>query len=329
VAPELAIAWGADPARPIPVINAAGVRQFTSTWRGDAFVGCEDGSKTTLDLTYIPIALRSGAELRPLSEAMAIGGERRAYWVHCRDHRSGREETQWASRLVLAAGGLNTQRLLFDARDGHRSLPRLPRTLGRRFSPSGDYVALVWKSALLADSSHGPAVGALSRIVDAAGAHRFALGELGLPAHALPVLERVRRSLRRSTFLFAMGRDASGARLSFDGRGLTTDIARSFDSPLYDEIEAALARVVGGYESRRTILNFLRGRGANGLLTVHPLGGCAMGRTAEDGFTDHRGEVFGHVGLFVADGSLYTRSPGIAPSMTIAALAERQADLMA
>lgn len=54
-----------------------------------------------------------------------------------------------------------------------------------------------------------------------------------------------------------------------------------------------------------------------------------MGRTATDGFTDHRGEVFGHPGPFVADGSLYPRSPGIAPSMLIAALAERQAALIA
>jgi choline dehydrogenase-like flavoprotein len=43
---------------------------------------------------------------------------------------------------------------------------------------------------------------------------------------------------------------------------------------------------------------------------------------------DHRGEVFGYPGLFVADGSLYPRSPGIGPSMTIAALAERQASLI-
>lgn len=53
-----------------------------------------------------------------------------------------------------------------------------------------------------------------------------------------------------------------------------------------------------------------------------------MGSSPENGFTNHRGEVFGHPGLFVADGSLYPRSPGIGPSMTIAALAERQATLM-
>src|SRR5690242_15050240 len=46
------------------------------------------------------------------------------------------------------------------------------------------------------------------------------------------------------------------------------------------------------------------------------------------GRVDHRGEVFGHARLFVADGSLYPRAPGIGPSMTIAALAERQATLM-
>ena len=53
-----------------------------------------------------------------------------------------------------------------------------------------------------------------------------------------------------------------------------------------------------------------------------------MGVDPTEGFTDHRGQVFGHPGLYVADGSLYPRSPGIPPSMTIAALAERQASLM-
>jgi cholesterol oxidase len=38
--------------------------------------------------------------------------------------------------------------------------------------------------------------------------------------------------------------------------------------------------------------------------------------------TDPYGEVFGHPGLYVADGSLMPTPLGAAPSMTIAALAE-------
>jgi cholesterol oxidase len=326
---DLAIAWGRDPAHPETVLNAASVEQRSSTFTGDAFVGCQDGSKTTLDLTYVPWALRHGAELRPLCEVLAIGrGAGGGYTVRYRDHRSGQTHEASARRLVLAAGGLNTQRLLFDARDGHGGLPDLPATLGRRFSPNADFGALLWRTAVLHDSSYGPSFGALSRIRGADGL-RFVLGEVGIPVEALPLPGLLRSLLRSSTLLFCMGRDASAGTIGFDGVGLTTSARRSLDPALYAEMESAMMRVARHYHPRRTWAGFLTGRDPDGLFTVHPLGGCAMGRTAEEGFTDHVGQVFGHPGLFVADGSLYPRSPGIPPSMTIAALAERQADLMA
>ena len=64
------------------------------------------------------------------------------------------------------------------------------------------------------------------------------------------------------------------------------------------------------------------------LVTPHPLGGCNMGTTPSSGVVDHRGEVFGHPGLYVADGSIVPRPIGVNPSKTIAALAERIAELM-
>jgi cholesterol oxidase len=64
------------------------------------------------------------------------------------------------------------------------------------------------------------------------------------------------------------------------------------------------------------------------LVTPHPLGGCRMADRAADGVVDHRGAVFGYPGLFVADGSVVPSALGLNPSKTIAALAERTADLM-
>jgi cholesterol oxidase len=100
------------------------------------------------------------------------------------------------------------------------------------------------------------------------------------------------------------------------------------DPTIFDDIERTLDRIATPYRARRLWLNAPNGRGAGRLGTVHPLGGCAVGRTPDDGVVDHRGQVFGHPGLYVADGSLYPRSPGVPPSLTIAALAERQAALM-
>ena len=61
------------------------------------------------------------------------------------------------------------------------------------------------------------------------------------------------------------------------------------------------------------------------LITPHPLGGCNMGASAEDGVVDHKGEVFGYRNLFVLDGAIVPEALGVNPSRTIAALAEHAA----
>jgi cholesterol oxidase len=64
----------------------------------------------------------------------------------------------------------------------------------------------------------------------------------------------------------------------------------------------------------------------NNNVTVHPLGGCALGESPEHGVVSagdgSRGQVFGYCGLYVADGSLMPTALGANPSATIAALAE-------
>ena len=44
-----------------------------------------------------------------------------------------------------------------------------------------------------------------------------------------------------------------------------------------------------------------------------------------DGVVDHKGEAFGHPGLYVVDGSIVPVPIGRDPTRTIAALAERSA----
>lgn len=325
--PDLAVALGSDPRLPEKVINAAGVVQFTSRYQGDALVGCTDGSKTTLDLTYIPLALKNGAELRPLCEVIEVGAFNGGYRVRYLDHRTRKIGMEEAPRLILAAGGLNTQRLLYAARDTHRTLPRISPMLGRRFSPNADMAHVVWRSKKLHDSSFGPSFGAFTR-VESEGKYRFLVGEVGFPVGALPLPWPLSSWLRNSTVLFCMGRDASTGTVSFDGEGLRTSLARSMDRRIFDEIEEAVQRIAGQYEPSRIFFNLFSGKGSEGLFTVHPLGGCSMADSPEQGVTNHLGEVFGHRSLYVADGSLYPKSPGLPPSLTIAALAERQAALM-
>jgi cholesterol oxidase len=57
--------------------------------------------------------------------------------------------------------------------------------------------------------------------------------------------------------------------------------------------------------------------------TAHIFGGAVMGRNAEEGVIDDQNRVFGYKNLFVCDGSMISSNPGVNPSLTITAIAER------
>jgi cholesterol oxidase len=57
--------------------------------------------------------------------------------------------------------------------------------------------------------------------------------------------------------------------------------------------------------------------------TAHILGGCCLGADAAEGVIDARHRVFGYEGLYVVDGSAVSANPGVNPSLTITAMAER------
>ena len=57
--------------------------------------------------------------------------------------------------------------------------------------------------------------------------------------------------------------------------------------------------------------------------TAHILGGACMGGSADEGVIDDRHQVHGYPGLYVIDGAAISANPGVNPSLTITALAER------
>jgi cholesterol oxidase len=57
--------------------------------------------------------------------------------------------------------------------------------------------------------------------------------------------------------------------------------------------------------------------------TAHILGGAVIGATPAEGVVDARNRVFGYENLLITDGSAVPANPGVNPSLTITALAER------
>jgi choline dehydrogenase-like flavoprotein len=88
-------------------------------------------------------------------------------------------------------------------------------------------------------------------------------------------------------------------------------------NPMWRLLPSAMGQILDGGEI------------GGAVLTVHPLGGCAMAEHAGQGVVNHLGQVFAgehggnvHAGLVVLDGSIVPSALGINPCLTIAALSE-------
>jgi cholesterol oxidase len=123
--------------------------------------------------------------------------------------------------------------------------------------------------------------------------------------------------------LLGMGRDTPDGRMFLrDGR-LDLDWKTDKSNAYFEHVRTTsreVAHSLGGKFADNPIW-FLRR-----VITVHPLGGCPMGRFPSEGVVDSYGNVFGYPGLYVADGSVMPGPVGPNPSLTIAALADRFAD---
>jgi cholesterol oxidase len=122
--------------------------------------------------------------------------------------------------------------------------------------------------------------------------------------------------------MLGMGRDIPNGKMELRGGKLNIDWRIEASKPYFDRVRETMRSIAGELgASYRDPLERI-----NRLVTVHPLGGCPMGRDAGEGVVNSYGEVFGYRGLYIADGSVMPGPVGPNPSLTIAALADRFAD---
>ncbi|HSE81310.1 MAG TPA: GMC family oxidoreductase [Gaiellaceae bacterium] len=385
ILPKLAVTFanaGEEAAVGVPIReehpNMYGVPRYTCRLVGECDIGCNFGSKNTLDLNYLSEAKRLGAEIWPLREVRSLAPrEGGGYLVRHVEHdladegrkirtddprlRPLRELT--CERLVLAAGTLGSTYLLLRSRD---AFPGLSPRLGSRFGGNGDLLTFALDAKRPLQPSFGPVITSALRVpdkldggegrgfyVEDAGypdfvswlvqatqgpgalwrfrqvAARIIVGllrrtpEVDLSAEVAQLLSDTRLAAG-SLPLLGMGRDIPDGNMELIGDDrLQVDWVKAKSSPFFDRLgdfAEDIAEALGARFKRNP--TWYLGR----LITVHPLGGCPMGRVPEEGVVDPYGEVFGYPGFTIADGSVMPGPVGPNPSLTIAALAERFAD---
>jgi cholesterol oxidase len=340
-----------------PWINAQGQQQGTCVHCGNCDIGCQVKAKNTLDLNYIPLAEKHGAEVRALHIVSTIKPIDGGYAVHFSRIESGRliagQDT--ATRVIVAAGSLGSTELLLRCRDLHRTLPKISQHLGQRWSSNGDFLTPASYKNRRVAPTEGPTITCAIDFLDGKEqGKKFFIEDGGFPnllrnflksrskrwRKDHPVLRWMLHTMGSDAPLnnimpwFGQSMDAANGRL-YLGRPwyapwrrqlkLDWDVAESEDviSAMVD-MHKRLSSATGGEAHVPPTWSVLKN-----LVTPHPLGGCNMGTTAADGVVDHRGQVFGYVNLFVADGAIVPRAIGLNPSRTIAALAERISEKIA
>ncbi len=124
--------------------------------------------------------------------------------------------------------------------------------------------------------------------------------------------------------LFSMGRDTPDGNMTLTNDDyLDVDWNRKSSTPFFNDLRKTARRVAGVLDAK-----FMDSPPwyLSRSVTVHPLGGCPMGRDAREGVVDSYGRVFDHPGFVIADGSVLPGPVGPNPSTTIAAIAHRAAD---
>jgi cholesterol oxidase len=161
--------------------------RYTCRMCGECNVGCNYGSKNTLDYTYLSAAHRAGAEIRTLCEVRSfeprVGG---GYSIHYVQHDLENEghklvthdphvlplQTITADRLILSAGTFGSTFLLLKNRS---AFPHISNLLGTRFSGNGDLINFAVRCSdsssgkqmpRLIDGGYGPVITSAVRFAD-------------------------------------------------------------------------------------------------------------------------------------------------------------------
>jgi cholesterol oxidase len=327
-------------------VNPFGVTQGTCVHLGNCDIGCDVNARNTLDLNYLAAAERDGATIQPLHivrrvHPIAAGG----YHVHVEEISGStlKPHVLTAPLVILSAGSLGSTEILLRSRAAG-SLPLISDQLGRGWSSNGDFLTPAFHWFRDVRPTRGPTITAAIDLLDGdyQGKGIF-IEDGGLPDIGRAFLERFAaephadpRALRLIASIlpllgqpeifrhvmpwFAQARDAADGRLRLDGAHLTLDWDVAASQPTIDAVAALHRRLAFLTEGiPMTPVTWTAGQD---LVTPHPLGGCNMGTTDQNGVVSHKGAVFNYPGLYVADGSIVPKALGLNPSRTIAALAE-------
>ncbi|HRO15288.1 MAG TPA: GMC family oxidoreductase, partial [Paracoccus sp. (in: a-proteobacteria)] len=306
--------------------------------RGFCEAGCNTGAKASMDVTYIPLAVGRGAEVR--AECFATGVERdgAGHIIAVVYRRAdGAEERQRCRALILAAGAIETPRFLL-----LNGLANASGQVGRNFMAHTGMQ--LWgcfpeevrpfkgiTGSLISEDTHRPK--------DADFAGGYLLQSIGImPVTYAGHVARARGLWGRALmehmrgYNHAAGINILGECLPYPGNYLELS-----DEPDARGLPKPRIHFTNGENEKRLHAHaeaMMRGiwmaAGGRDLWAVprnaHTIGTCRMGTDATRAVVDADGCAFDVPNLWISDNSTFPSALSVNPALTVMAVALRTAD---
>ncbi|WP_224243762.1 GMC oxidoreductase [Hyalangium gracile] len=346
---------------PDPYFQGEGPERTGCNSCGGCMLGCRFGAKNTLDKNYLYLAEKRGLTIHADTEVTWVrplqGG---GYEVEALEGASVffRRRRRFTARNVIFSGGvLGTVDLLLKLKASPDGLPRLSDRLGDYVRTNSEALIGVVTPKRDKDLSKGIAIGSILHTDDhshlepvrySAGSGFFRLlsapyvtgqGMVTRLARLIGVMLRhplkllrvlAARDYSKQAIILLYMRTLDGSLSMKRGRGPLTGLRKGLVTAL-KEGPAPTANIPEAAELARRVADKVDGMPMSlvnetvlGIpTTAHILGGCCMGDSARTGVIDAQHRVHGYEGLYVIDGSAVSANPGVNPSLTITALAER------
>jgi cholesterol oxidase len=346
---------------PDPYFEGHGPARTGCNQCGACMTGCRHGAKNSLDKNYLYLARKLGLKLeancevvdvRPLEPGDGSGGYEITAKIGTGVLGAFRRHLRFQAKQVIFSGGvLGTVDLLLKLRE--RSLPRLSDHVGRRIRTNSESLIGVVTQHRDQDLSKGVAIGSIYqtdehshlevvRYGEGSGFFRLLMAPHvgGQAPGVIKLFQGLGRALlspmhflksyfvpdwAKYTIILLYMRAVDGT-LRFRRKGVLGHMGSDLEQgekPSASIAEATELAQIVAEKTKGFAGSLMTETALNIPTTAHILGGACMGRDASEGVIDADHRVFGYPGMFVIDGSAISANPGVNPSLTITAMAER------
>lgn len=315
-------------------------------------IGCRFNAKNTLDKNYLWFAEKYKAEIFPETLVEKIEFDGKKYLVHTKKtgFSNSSRKTFHSKGIIISGGVLGTMKLLLEQKFRYKTLPHLSGALGKNVLTNSKSICGVTLSkeklnnGIAITSIFSPDENTHIELVkypDKSDAMRFfavpLTGNGGSISRGLKLFLNILSKpwlffkmflngdwAKNSILIMVMQTTESSMRIKYK-KGIFSTITMVNQEekkvPSYNEIAQEItkryAEKTGGIPANSVTEVFF------GMSTAdHILGGCPMGKNAEEGVINDRFEVFGYPDMLILDGSVMPANLGVNPSLTITALAE-------